>query len=241
MKKFHFTLALVFLTSSCCALSQRTTHTISFRGTAEIKAIPDLATFNITVRVEDKTVLAAQQKMTEKTNKALALFKAKGVESKDIQTTNYNSNPKYTYHQDPCQKNICPPGKNLLTGYEASQTISLKLRDTTKAGEILTAIAALGIAEVSGPAFSIENNEKYRAQAQAEAIAKAKAEALSTAQNLGITLKKIVNFSEEPRGFEPRMMLAKSMAFESMQSAMPQLEAGEQKVVSAVVITYEIE
>ncbi|MBP7709988.1 MAG: SIMPL domain-containing protein [Rickettsiales bacterium] len=242
MKKLQLALATLLLATSCGLVPHHPPHTITFRGSAEIKAVPDLATFNFTIREEDKDATSAQQKMAKKTNAALDLLTKKGVAKKDIQTGNYNTNPKYEYQAGSCQKGICQPSKQVLTGFEASQTISLKLRDLAKASQILTDLAALKISEINGPNFSVENTDKLKSEAQALAIAKAKEQAATTAKNLGVTLKKIVNFAEEGQGFQPRMVFAKSaMAFDSGARVAPQLEAGEDKITSAVLVTYEIE
>ena len=66
------------------------TNTITFRGSAEVNAVPNVAVFNVTIRESEKDVALAQQKMTEKSNKLLALLSEDGVEKKDIQTTNYS-------------------------------------------------------------------------------------------------------------------------------------------------------
>ena len=166
MKKFQIALATLLLVSSCQAIPAKPAHTITFIGTAEIKVKPDIATFAITIRADEKTVILAQQKMTDTANKALALFKEKGIHNDDIRTNSYNTNPKYTYENQPCKKKVCPGPKVTLSGYEATQSIALKLHDLTKAGELLTGIANLGIAEVNGPSFTVESLDKYKSQVQ---------------------------------------------------------------------------
>lgn len=244
MKKLHLILVALFFTTSCQLLPPKPpAHTITFHGVGEVKSIPDVANFVFTIHVEEKEVFLAQQKMTQKTNRALELLEQSGVEKRDIQTTNYRTLPKYSYEEKPCQKTICPPAKQILTGFEATQTISLKLRNLAKVGEILSNLANLEIAEVNGPDFAIENVEKLKSQAQAQAISKAKEEAAKTAKNLGVVLKKIVDFREEPQGFAPNfergVMMMSAMA--KAPQALPQLEAGEEKIISKVAITYEIE
>lgn len=243
MKKSNLALiALVFITG--CQLPPRApAHTISFRASAEINVKPDIANFSITVRQEAKTVFLAQQEMTKKTNKVLELFNQKLIETRDIKTTDYRTAPQYTYENKPCAKGVCPATDQVLKGYEATQSISLKLRDLSKAGEILSELAALEVTEVSGPNFAVENYESLKSQAQAQAIAKVKMEAASTAKNLGVTLKKIISFNEDFGGFpRPRMMMAKNAAMESSATSLaPRLEGGEEKITSSVSITYEIE
>jgi uncharacterized protein YggE len=212
-------------------------HNITFRGTADVDVIPDMAAFTVTVREEGVTAIEAQQKMVEKSNKAMELFKKSGIDKVDIQTKNYNTFPKYSF--EPCSKEPCEPTKSTISGYSASQSISIKLRDTAKAGEITTAIAQLEISDVRGPSFGVEDSSKFKLQAQGEAIKKVKEEALVTAKNLGVTLGEVVSFSEDPQypSFSP--MMAK-MSGDARGAISPDLEAGKQKISSTVSITYEI-
>lgn len=249
MKKFSnlYLSAILFLSLSACSLlPKQNVHTISFNGSAEIMATPDIATFVITVRTEDKDLIVAQQKMAKQSNKALEMLAAKGIVKADIKTENYNTNPQYYYQPAVCNKEICTSGKRVLTGFETSQTVSFKVRDIAKSQEILTELAQLEVGEVNGPNFVIENSEKLKSEAQAQAIAKAKSDAAATAKNLGITLKKIVGFSENSSSFN-RSFQYSAMAFRGAPMAAaekalaPNLEAGEQKIISSVTISYEIE
>ncbi len=204
---------------------------LTFRGSGEIDAAPDVATFNITVRENEKDVAVAQQKMADKSNKLLALLKEKSVAKDDIQTANYSTNPRYSYEG----------GKQIFQGYEASQTITAKLRDIAKSGEILSGVAALEIGEVNGPIFAIEDSDKLRLEAQAKAIVKAKAEAEITAKNLGVKLGRVVRFNEEPNhNFVRPMMMAKRVVSNEEMDAV-QIEPGSKKITSVVSVTYEIE
>lgn len=221
------------------ARSANLNNSITFRAQAEVTAIPDIAVFQVTIRSEEKDVSAAQQKMSEKSAQLLALLQENKIEKADIKTTNYSTYPKYIYQTDACRNNVCPPTKQILAGYEATQTFSLKLRDISKSGEILSKISTLEITEISGPNLMIDKPEDFKAQAQAQAIAKAKAQAKSTAKNLGIKLGKIVNFHEEPY-HHPRMLMAKTLDVSASAMIGAPIEAGEEKISAAIAITYEI-
>ena len=109
-------------------------NTISVNGKGEAVSIPDIATFSFSVTENAKTVKEAQTKATEKINAALAAIRAGGVEEKDIKTLSYSINPHYEYTQGPCTQFGCQGGKQVLDGYDVSQTIQLKVRDLAKAG-----------------------------------------------------------------------------------------------------------
>src|SRR5258706_8710924 len=126
-------------------------RTIIASGEGEAYAIPDIATFSFSVTEMGDTVKAAQEKADAKINKALAAVKDSDIDEKDIKTVGYNVNPKYEWSQGICPQNTarlqsypCPSGKKVLTGYEVSQTISVKVRDTAKAGDFVTKICTVG-------------------------------------------------------------------------------------------------
>lgn len=218
-------------------------NVISVRAEGEAVATPDIATFSFTVRETAKDAASVQQAMSDKANKAIAYLKENGIEDKDIKTENYTTNPKYDYQGGVCNGGICTPSKQILSGYEASESVSVKVRDTAKAGTLLTGIAGLSVGEVSSLSFTIDDTDALKAKAKADAIKKAKADAEATAKNLGVHLGKIVGFYEESDGdlyrsasVAPTMMKAEGFA----GNVAPDLEKGEQKVTSAVSITYEV-
>jgi uncharacterized protein YggE len=128
-----------------------------------------------------------------------------------------------------------------LTGYQVSESITVKVHDITKAGEVVKGIGAAGVNDMNGPNFSIENEDALKAQARKMAIDDAKAKAQTLSKDLGVSLVRIVNFSES--GNYPIMYANSGMALDSAKSAPtppPVLPAGENKITSNVTITYEI-
>src|SRR3989338_9729541 len=71
--------------------------TITFDGTGEVTATPDLATISFTIRDTQKELKNAQDKVTAKESAVLKFLDAQGIEKKDIKTENYSSYPKYDY------------------------------------------------------------------------------------------------------------------------------------------------
>ena len=217
-------------------------NTISFNGKGEISTMPELATFNFTIRESAVEVKDAQAKVTAKEVATLAFLDKSGIDKKDIKTENYSSYPKYDYGT-PCYEGIEIPCRTTpkIVGYEVSEYVSVKVRDLTKAGEIVKGIGTVGVSEISGPNFSIENEDKLKEQARKMAIDEAKAKAKSLAKDLDVRLVRIVNFSED--GNYPLYYAKDMMATDSVSSApspTPELPTGENKIISNVTITYEI-
>lgn len=223
--------------------------TISVSGEGEQFAKPDIATLSFTVRDTQKVVVDAQGAVTKKTDAALAALKALGINKKDIKTTSYNINPHYEWNQGVCPLSIseggvaypCPPGKQVLTGYEVSQSVEVKVRAIDTTGAVLGKLGDLGIIEVGQVAFSIENEDKIKADARAEAITKAQDQAKTLAKQLGVSLARIVSFSESSGGIIPYYMKADSVGTGmATPSAAPSVPTGENRIVSNVTIVYEI-
>jgi hypothetical protein len=234
-----------FATIADVAFKRKTTFPVSTiigRGTAKVAAKPDVANFSITIRELDSDVEKSQQKMVAKANKAIDSMKENGIKKEDIKTENYSTYPKYSYAPVICRNGVCPPSKQVLEGYEAVETLSVKIRNLEKAGEIVTKIAQLKIGEVSGMFFAIDDVEKFKNEARVEAIKKAKEDAKLTAKNLGVSLGKIVMYNEEAPGFFPverRMMMAKPLDGVGV-AELPKIEPGEQMVSASVIVTYEM-
>ncbi len=219
------------------------TNTINVSGTGDAVAIPDIATFSFSVTETAKTVALAQAAMTTKVNAAMKAVKDGGVADKDIQTTSYSINPHYEYQNSVCTTYSCPPSKSVLTGYDVSESVQVKIRDLAKAGTLFTTIGGLGVQNVNGLTFSVDNPDSVNAEARAEAISKAQSKANELAKQLGVSLVRIVSFSENnnrpsPMVYGLGVMKADSTA--SNQAIAPEIATGEQKITDTVDITYEI-
>jgi uncharacterized protein YggE len=121
----------------------------------------------------------------------------------------------------------------------------VKVKDTKKAGELLSGVGSKGASDVSGLSFTIEDEDKLKAEAREKAIAEAKAKADVLAQSLGVSVIRVTGFYEDSGGYQPPIaygmggdMAVRNMAQEA--KAAPELPAGENKIVSNVSITYEI-
>lgn len=219
-------------------------NTITVNGMGEVFAVPDMGEFTVTVREEADTVAAAQDVATTKINAIIDYLKGAGVEEKDIKTVSYNVNPKYEWEQKACVNGICPPGNQKLVGFEVYQSVAVKVRDTKKAGELLSGVGSKGASEVTSLQFTIDDEDALKAEARAKAIAQAKEKADILASDLGVSVVRVVGFTEDSGGYLPyaygRGGAAMDMAVAQEAKIAPSLPVGENKIVSNVNITYEI-
>jgi uncharacterized protein len=220
---------------------------ITVQGKGEAFAVPDIATFNYTVSEDGATVKAAQDKATPKMNAVLEYLKGQGIAEKDIKTSSYDAQPKYDYSNTNrvCPAySPCPPGTPVIVGYTVSQTIEVKVRDTTKAGDILSGVGSKGVKYVSGLQFTIDDEDKIVDEAREQAIADAKEKAEQLAKDLGVSLVRITSFGEDRNGYpifyRETAAMNQSMDAVGKGSAAPAVPTGENKVTSNVTITYEV-
>lgn len=226
--------------------------TISVDGAGEAYAIPDIARISFSITEEAKDANTARKTVDDKMKAIHEFLKSSGVDDKDIKTTGYNQNPKYEWKQTsayvPCLSGYgCPPttGKQVLVGYEVTQSVDVRIRKTDNAGLILGGLSDKGASYVSGLSFEVDNEDAVKKVARDEAISKAKAKAEQLAAQLGVKLVRITAFNEG--GIYPMYDYRSDGASMKSMSASLQvapeaanIPAGENKFTSNVTITYEV-
>jgi len=225
--------------------------TINVEGVAEITAVPDIGVFNFTVEAENMDVATAQEESGEKINDITTFLKSEGgVEEKDIKTTGYNTYPRYEWERDTfCTRGDCD-SERVLKGYVVTQNVTVKARDTAKAGELIAGVGSRGATNLSGLNFEVDDIEGKKEEARLLAIKDAKEKAERLADELDVRLGDIISFNDND-GHYPMPMYAESrggvatMAMdmaveEEMPAFAPEISVGEDEITARVTITYQI-
>jgi uncharacterized protein YggE len=204
---------------------------------------PDVAQVYFTVENTATTVADAQALTTKQANAALEYVKNQKIADKDVKTTSYQISPQYAYPNPCVSGSICPeyPRTPKITGYNASQSVQVTVRDLASVGSLLEGLGSLSVQNLSGPNFALDDSTAGYTAARADAIAKARSQAEVLARQLGVRLGKIVNFNESSGGYAYPMAygMGGDMMKASPQSA-PTIPAGENTYNASVTITYEI-
>lgn len=211
-------------------------NTITVTGEGKVVAIPDVAVISFGTSIERPTVVLAQQDNTKIMNAVTAKTKDLGVDSKDIQTTNYSIYPVYP---PPDNTNTRPA----IRGYNVSQNVTVKIRKLATIGAIISAVGTLGVNQVSGISFVVDDIESYRAKARVQALQNARAKADTLAKVVGITLRRVVSFSEggsATLGPTPYYNMGLGYGKVAAESAIPNLEQGSNDIIVTADVTYEI-
>jgi uncharacterized protein len=221
--------------------SSPATDTITVQASGQSAVAPDVARISFTVENSAATVADAQEKTTTQSNAAIEFVKSQGIPEKDIKTLYYNISPQYSYPQ-PCSGTICPAyvGSPKITGYQVSQSVQVTMRDLSKVGDMLSGLGGQGVQNLSGPSFALDDSTAGYNAARADAIEKAKQQARTLADQLGVRLGKIVNFSESSGGYPyPMVEYGRGGAMDA-KSVAPTVPTGENTYSAQVSITYEI-
>jgi len=214
--------------------------TISFDGKGEVLVVPDIANISFSIKESGNTQKEVQNKVAKKSKATIDLLGKAGIAEKDIKTLNYNAYPQYDYGPQ-CISYPCPsPKPPKIIGFEVNQSVSVKVRQIDEVGKILDILASMGVTDLNGPNFEIDEVEKVQAEARRKAIADAKNKAENLARDLGVKLVRVVNFSEGNQGGGPVYYEATKAVSGGEIAPLPELPTGENKITSNVTITYEI-
>lgn len=212
------------------------TRTIFVSGESRVSAVPDVAKLSFGYTVNKTSVAEAQKDNVDKMNAFMKVLENKNIDKKDFKTTNYSVYPEYNYVN----------GRQEIRGYTVSQNIEVTLRgDTMNQAQSLLALAAEnGLNQVGGLQFTVDKPETYMAQARAEAIKKAQESAKSIADNAGLRLGKVMNYSESGAPTPTPYPYYADKAVSGMGGGgapEPSINPGTNEIYMSVSLTYEIQ
>jgi uncharacterized protein YggE len=227
-------LAILF---SYSVYSEERLSTISVSGIGEVAIASDIAMLDVGVVREAKTAREALTSNSEAMAEVLAAMQAKGVQDKDLQTSNFNVSPVYYYPPHKKGQERKPPS---ITGYKVSNNLAIRIRDLTSVGEILDQVVTLGVNTGGNIQFANDNPKQAIIVAREAAIKDAIEKANTLVNAAGVKLGKILTISESSRGGRPAPMMNVRFSAEAMSDSVP-VAAGEQTYTVTVNVEWEID
>ncbi len=202
--------------------------TLSLSADGEVRVRPDLAVINLGVRTEGQSAAEALGRNREQMNATVAALRAQGVAEADIQTSNLSLDPQYF-----------DDGKapRRLTGYQASNTVSVRLHDMARVGPVVDALVAAGANQIDNIGFQLSDQRPAEDAARREALKALQAKADLYAQATGYKLQRLVRISESGGGFAQPMAMFAARKF---GAAATPIEPGELTVRIGVSGVYEL-
>jgi uncharacterized protein YggE len=205
---------------------------LDISATGSVSRVPDLAIISAGVVTKSPTASGAIADNAARMERVRAALKRAGIADRDIQTSSINLNPDYRYD------NNQPP---VLTGYQASNSVSIKFRDIRNTGKILDALVAQGANQINGPSLTIDKPEAAYDEARTKALAAGRARADLYARSLGMRVTRLLSVSEGgtnmPRPPYPMAMMAQA----ERSDAKTAIEPGSQDLEITLAMSFELQ
>jgi uncharacterized protein YggE len=163
--------------------------------------------------------------------RVLAALKRAGVAERDIQTSSVNLNPEYRYPENQSPQ---------LTGYTASNQVTIRFRDIGNSGKILDALVAQGANQINGPNMTIEHPEAALDEARTQAVAAGRARAALYARSLGMRVARLLSISESG-GYRPPMPMVMMAQAERSMDAKTSIAPGSQDLEITLAMSFELQ
>lgn len=203
---------------------------LDITATGEVSRVPDIATISAGVVTKSTTATGAIADNATRMERVRAALKRAGIADRDIQTSSINLNPDYRYENNQ---------PSVLTGYQASNNVSVRFRDIRNSGRILDALVAEGANQINGPTLGIDKPEAALDEARAKAIAVGRGRAELYARTLGMRVVRLIAISEGGGYASPPRPMADMMTM-SGRAAKTEIDPGEQQLQVSVSMSFEL-
>jgi uncharacterized protein YggE len=197
---------------------------VTVTGEATVAVAPDAAVIRLGVSSQDKTAREASESNAKQMVAVLAAIKDSGIADRDIQTSRLSLQPQYDSNKS---------GTARLTGFQASNQVTVKIRDIDRLPALLDRAIAAGANEMSGIEFVVSEQSKLLDHARDDAIADAHRKAELYAKAAGARLGHVVAISEEGSASPPRPM-------QTLRAGAVPIAPGEQTLKVMITVSYEL-
>ena len=191
--------------------------------------VPDLATIRAGVVSQAPTAAAALADNAQRMTRVIAALKRAGVAPRDLATSNVGLSPQYRYTDGQAPA---------ITGYQATNTVSIRFREVAKAGGVLDALVAQGANQIDGPNLSIDNPDAALDEARTDAVKRARARADLYAAAAGMKVVRVISIAEagqDAGGPMPPMFMARAAM---ASDAKTEIAPGEKDVTVTLSVRF---
>jgi uncharacterized protein len=205
-------------------------------GEGSVDIAPDMAVLLLSVNREATTAREALTANSAAMSKVLEAMTGLGIAKRDLQTANFDIQPRYTY---PNRQSSGPAEPPTLVGYTVRNSLSVRVRDISRLGEVLDTSVTLGVNEGGSIQFTNDDPSAAITQARVQAMEEALSKARTLAGAAGVTVGSILEISEQNYTPRPMPMMAKmEMAMDSTGSV--PIAAGENTYKVTVNVSLSI-
>ncbi len=224
-------LALVLATAAAHAQTDGAGPRLTLTAEGQVEAVPDMATITLGVARDGASAAEASAAMAQAADALLAALAGAGLAERDMRSSGLSLAPRRAPRDDDGT-----PGA--VTGYEASTTVTIRLRALDRMGAVLDTAIGSGANRMQGLAFGLADPQPLMDEARRRAVAEAARRAALYAEAAGLTLGPLVTLSETGAA-EARPFAARADMALAQSAAMP-VAAGEITLTARVTVTYAL-
>ncbi len=186
------------------ALAETPARQITVTGEGHVETVPDMATITLGVSHRAKEARTAMAQTSVSVAQIIERLGVLGIEQRDVQTRQLTLNPVWTNPSGSGDSNV------RIAGFQASNTLHVRVRDLPSLGAVLEAVIEDGANEFNGLQFSVQEVAPLVAQARKLAVEDAMDKARQLVEAAGVTLGPVLTISEHGGG-RPMPMAQMSM------------------------------
>ena len=224
--------AAIALPTAAAAAETQPPPRILVTGEGEAAVPPDMALLSLSVMREARTAREALDANNAAMAEVIAAIKLFDIADRDLQTSGIQINPRYNYTNKPDGTQEAE-----LVAYQVTNTLSIRIRDLVKTGEILDKAVSLGVNQGGNIVFANDDPSAVLSEARKKAVASAMAKARTLSDAAGVQLGRIIEIADQTFAAQPMPIEAK--AFDRAAAAVP-VQAGENAYRVQVNMTFEL-
>lgn len=202
---------------------------ISVSGEGRVAAVPDMAELTIGVGVDARRADEALDGVSDGIAALFDVFDAAGIEPRDRRTSALSLQPKWERSSGNAAQRI--------VGYVASNQVTVRVRDLSVLGNLISDAVGDGANRLSGLQFVVADPAPLMREARRLAVLDAKDKAALYAETAGVGLGDLISISDAGAVQPVGVPMMAEMAMRS--DAMPIAE-GEVDMRATVSMIYEI-
>lgn len=229
MKKAVLILIVMFSTMTQ-AQEQKQIPQISVSGDGKVMVKPDHVIINFGVNNVGKDATEVKKLNDETVDKVVKFIKKFGIAPTDFQTTNVSLNRNYDYEKK-------------KYNYQASQSISITLKDIAKYDSLMMGLVDNGINNIDNVEFKSSKIEEYKSEARKLAMKDAKHKAEDYVSVLNQKIGKAILINDSTQTYYPQPMYKADMMVAAAAEMAPRetIAVGQIEVIATVSVSFILE
>lgn len=228
---------LMLLASSLQAAEETPSPRILVNGEGSVDIAPDMAMLTLTVTREADTAKEALKAGSAAMSDVLAAMQAEGIAKRDLQTSSFSIQPRYTHPEPKAPGETSAP---YIVGYTVRNSLTVRVRDIEAVGRILDKSVSLGVNEGGNISFTNDDPSAAISEARIKAVQDASDKARTLAKAAGVKVGKILEISEQSYFQRPSPMPMARMQMSAASDSVP-VASGENTYSVSVSINYAID